>query len=229
MKAIGILGGIGYKATSYFYERLNYLFELKMGLGNSCPILLQSINFKKINALLPNNANQIAASIKPSVQFLDNQNIACVVLVNNTMHKALDVVLSENKTQIPYCHVGVLITESLKKTPYSKKVLILGTAFTMTDNYLKAFVPKVHNLVIPDMITIKKVDTLRQLFNHHVDFEQAKNCFDYLKKSNSTDTIFIIACTELSIAFANFEKNENWIDTLELQAEKAIDLLLQLQ
>ena len=52
---------------------------------------------------------------------------------------------------------------------------------------------------------------------------------DYLKKSNSTDTIFIIACTELSIAFANFDKDENWIDTLDLQAEKAIELLLQQQ
>ena len=99
----------------------------------------------------------------------------------------------------------------------------------MTDSYLKSFVPKVHNLVIPDSVTIEKVDTLRQLFNHHVDFEQAESCFDYLKKSNSTDTIFIIACTELSIAFANFDKDENWIDTLDLQAEKAIELLLQQQ
>lgn len=229
MKAIGIIGGVGYKATSYFYERLNYLFELKMGLGNFCPILLQSINFKEINALLPNNANQIAKILKPSILFIENQNVVCGILVNNTMHKALDIILQEEKLQMFYCHVGNLISDSLSKFNTSKNILILGTAFTMTDSYLKGFVPKVHSLVKPDAITIEKVDGLRQVFNHHVDFDQAKSCFDYLKKSYSKDTIFILACTELSIAFATVGKDQNWIDTLDLQAEKAIDILFKSQ
>jgi aspartate/glutamate racemase len=229
MKAIGIIGGIGYKATGYFYNRLNYLFELKMGQGNSCPVLLKSINFKEINALLPNNASQIATLLKPSIQFLENQNIACAVLVNNTMHKSLDIALVEEKAKINYCHVGFLITEHLNKFSSSKKILILGTAFTMKDNYLKSFVPENHNSIIPDTSTIKKVDALRILFNNTFDFEKAKVCYDYLKKSNPKDTIFIVACTELSIAFAPFNKDENWIDTLDLQAENAIQLLLNSQ
>jgi aspartate racemase len=229
MKAIGILGGVSYKATSYFYERLNYLFEQKMGVGTSCPILLHSINFKEINDLLPNQIEQVAEIIKPEIQFLDGQNISCAVLVNNTMHKALDVVLSEINTKLPYCHVGTLISEFLNKTASSKKVLILGTAFTMTSEYLKSFVPDNNELVFPDETTIQKVDNLRKLFTTTNDFVEAKDCLDYLVKSHPKETIFIIACTELSIAFADFNKDKNWIDTLDLQAEKAIELALNAQ
>lgn len=227
MTSIGIIGGIGYKATSYFYNRINYLFELKMGLGNSCPVILNSINFKEINSLLPENTNEVAALLKPSVQFVENQKIACVVLVNNTMHKALDVVLSEKNFQKKYCHVGTLINEKLNKISDKKNVLILGTAFTMTDNYLKSFVPKIHSVIEPTTETIKKVDDLRKLYFETTDDFKAEESLNYLVENYSENTIFIIACTELSIAFAKYKKDKNWIDTIDLQCEKAIDLLLK--
>ena len=226
MTSIGIIGGVGYKATSYFYNRINQLFELKMGKGNSCPIVLKSLNFIEINSLLPENNIDVALLLKPSVQFLEQQDIACAVLVNNTMHKALDIILSENKFEKIYCHVGNLINEKLDKISEKQNVVILGTAFTMTDNYLKSFVPKQHFIIEPSKKTIEKVDDLRKLYFDSSDKLKAEECFNYLKENYSTDTTFIIACTELSIAFADFNKGKNWIDTIDLQCEKALNLLI---
>ena len=149
MSSIGIIGGIGYKATTYFYEKINALYEQKNGKGNSCPILLVSLNFKEINALLPYEMEKVVDLITPTIKYLDQQDITSAILVNNTMHKALDIVLNKHEITKPYCHVGNLINQKLNKVEEGSKVLILGTAFTMQDEYLKSFVPKKHNLIAP--------------------------------------------------------------------------------
>ena len=225
MNSIGIIGGIGYKATSYFYNRINTLYELKMGKGNSCPILLVSLNFKEINALLPYGIDEVAEIIKPSIQYLDEQETICNILINNTMHKALDIVLANNTLKIPYCHIGELLNEKLVEIEDST-VVILGTAFTMKDDYLKSFVPDKHRIVIPSDEIIQEVDELRQLHFNSTDEIKAKKCYEKLESNYPENTIFIIACTELSIAFSTLKNNKNWLDTIDLQCESALNKLI---
>ena len=147
MSSIGLIGGIGYKATVYFYEKINALYEQQKGKGNSCPILLVSLNFKEINALLPYEMEKVAELITPTIKFLDQQEITCAVLVNNTMHKALDIILNKNELMKTYCHVGNLVNHKLNEIEEVSNIIILGTAFTMQDDYLKSFVPKKQNLM----------------------------------------------------------------------------------
>lgn len=225
MSSIGILGGIGYKVTTYFYEKINALYEQKYGIGNSCPILLVSLNFKEINALLPYEMEKVATLIAPTIKYLDQQDVTCNVLVNNTMHKALDLFLNENKTTKPYCHVGNLLNENLDKIEKKSNVIILGTAYTMQDEYLKSFVPKKHYLVSPTEQIIQQVDALRKLYIDSTDENATEECYKNLITTYSVDTIFIIACTELSIAFSTINNKINWVDTIDLQCEAALKTL----
>ncbi|MFC4739935.1 aspartate/glutamate racemase family protein [Flavobacterium ponti] len=225
MSSIGIIGGIGYKATTYFYEKINALYEQKKGKGNSCPILLVSLNFKDINVLLPYEMEKVAELITPTIKFLDQQDISCAVLVNNTMHKALDIVLDKNKLLKPYCHIGNLVNQKLNKVNEVSNIIILGTAFTMQDEYLKSFVPKRHNLIRPSIEIIEKVDDLRKIYFESTDEGKAKKCYQLLIETYTENVIFIVACTELSIAFSNIRNKKNWVDTIDLQCEVALEKL----
>lgn len=225
MSSIGIIGGIGYKATTYFYEKINALYEQKYGIGNSCPILLVSLNFKKINEILPYETKKVAALITPTIKYLDQQDVTCNVLVNNTMHKALDLVLDKNKTTKPYCHVGNLMNEKLSKIEDITNIIILGTAFTMQDDYLKSFVPVKHNLISPTEEIIQQVDALRKIYIKATDEQKTNECYRLLTKNYSNNIIFIVACTELSIAFSIINNKKNWVDTIDLQCEAALKTL----
>ncbi len=225
MSSIGIIGGIGYKATTYFYEKINALYEQKKGKGNSCPILLVSLNFKEINALLPYKMEKVAELITPNLKYLDQQDISCAVLVNNTMHKALDIVLDKNELLKPYCHVGNLVKQKLNEVNEVSNIIILGTAFTIQDEYLKSFVPKRHNLITPSIEIIEKVDDLRKIYFESKDKEKAKKCYQLLTETYTENVIFIVACTELSIAFSNIKNKTNWVDTIDLQCEAALETL----
>jgi len=225
MSAIGIIGGVGYKATSYFYNRINTLYEQKMGKGNSCPILLVSLNFKEINVILPYEIEKVAELITPNIKYLNQQEISCAVLVNNTMHKALDIVLEKNNILKPYCHVGNLIHEKLSELESVSNIIILGTAFTMQDEYLKSFIPKRHILITPTNEIIEQVDELRKVYFESTDEEKTNKCYQLLTETYTENVIFIVACTELSIAFSNIKNNTNWVDTIDLQCEAALKTL----
>ena len=222
MSSIGIIGGIGYRATSYFYEKINALYEQKTGNGNSCPILLVSLNFNEINALLPYEMEKVAELITPNLKYLDQQDISCAVLVNNTMHKALDIVLDKNKITKSYCHVGNLINQKLNEVEDGSNVLILGTAFTMQDEYLQSFVPKKHKLIAPSEEIIEQVDALRKVYFESVNEAKTKECYQLLTETYSENVIFIVACTELSMAFSTIKNKTNWLDTIDLQCEAAL-------
>jgi aspartate racemase len=225
MSSIGIIGGIGYRATTYFYEKINALYEQKNGKGNSCPILLVSLNFKEINALLPYEMEKVADLITPTIKYLDQQDITSAILVNNTMHKALDIVLNKNQITKPYCHVGNLINQKLNEVEGVSNIIILGTAFTMQDDYLKSFVPKKHNLITPSEEIIEQVDALRKLYFETTDEAKTKECYQLLTETYSENVIFIVACTELSIAFSTIKNKTNWLDTIDLQCEAALETI----
>ena len=163
--------------------------------------------------------------ITPTIKYLDQQDITSAILVNNTMHKALDIVLNKHEITKPYCHVGNLINQKLNKVEEGSKVLILGTAFTMQDEYLKSFVPKKHNLIAPSEEIIEQVDELRKLYFESTDEEQTKECYQLLIETYSENVIFIVACTELSIAFSTIKNKINWLDTIDLQCEAALETI----
>ncbi|WP_339837864.1 aspartate/glutamate racemase family protein [uncultured Flavobacterium sp.] len=225
MSSIGIIGGIGYKATAYFYQKINALYEQKKGKGNSCPILLVSLNFKEINSLLPYEMEKVAELITPTIKYLDQQEITCAILINNTMHKALDIVLDNNETTKPFFHVGNLINQKLNEVDGISNIIILGTAFTMQDEYLKSFVPKKHNLITPSDEIIEQVNELRKVYFDSTDEEKTNKCYQLLTESYSENVIFIVACTELSIAFSNIKNKTNWVDTIDLQCKAALKTL----
>ena len=94
-KYIGVLGGLGYRGTMLAYDKLNKRYQYKVGEGHTCPIRLLSIDFKEINELLPFKISEAAIKLLPFLRELDKQDNACNIMINNTLHQALDILKDE--------------------------------------------------------------------------------------------------------------------------------------
>ena len=222
---IGILGGLGYRATQLVYQKLNQRYEKIRGPGHSCPIRLLSVDFFEMNQLLPDRIDEVIELLSPVFYDVMTQPISCAIMINNTMHEALDKGQLVAKYQTPFGHIGDLIFHYLSKAE-SEQVMILGTKHTMNSEYWKQFIPDQVTLVRPSDAIQSQVEKLRRLYFSTDDSALAESVrLKLIQKYPHTH--FIIACTELSIAWKSNIPLNYWIDTIHLQCEFAIEKLLE--
>ncbi len=215
---IGILGGLGYRSTILVYQKLNEGFKQRKGETHTCPILLLSIDFSEINNCLPNHMSEAASLLKPHLKSMNEMDVDVVILSNNTLHQAYDLVSASLPEKKPFGHIGELLKQELRQKK-ANQALLLGTKYTMNSGYLHSYMNTVTEVVIPDETLQEKIETLRKIYYDGEDYALAQECFDEISRYN-IDAV-VIACTELSIAFGSL-KNNSWIDSMDLQCDYAL-------
>ena len=101
--------------------------------------------------------------------------------------------------------------------------MILGTAYTMQSGYLQSFIPTESNTILPNSQHLEKVENLRKLYFQSTDAALSSQIWKELQVEYPEVDYFIIACTELSIAFNFFTDKK--LDTLQLLCTNAIEYL----
>ncbi len=220
-KYVGVLGGLGHRATMLAYEKLNKLYQLKYGLEHTCPIRLLSIDFKEINSFLPNGIEEASELLKPFIQEVHNLDVVATIMINNTLHEAYDLIEEDLIGKKPFGHIGLLVREQVTKKG-ANRVLLIGTKHTMNSDYFRQSLGSTIDVVIPDQPLQRKLEMLRKVYFNSHDEILANECFSELKKIEVD--VVVVACTELSLAFEILFE-DHWIDTMDLQCQFAIDHL----
>ena len=224
-KKIGILGGTSYPSTLLYYETLNRLYKKRFGGHHSCPILLYSIDYNAIKSNYHDGWAIIPQLLKKELEILIGFKPSCIIIANNTLHKAYDLIKDTLETDIPVLHIIELTKQYIKRMGYND-VLLLGTKFTMEDSYFKQpLVESGINIVTPnenEQLKIQEIQT--QVSNgafqdHHMDY--FKNVIN--KKYSHLDA-FILGCTEIPLIYKEIDTPTNLVNTLALQCEEAMSL-----
>ena len=182
-----------------------------------------SIAFDEIDSLLPNRHQEVAQLLQAPIEEVDGYDTVCSLMFNNTLHQSFDVLAPNLNLQKPFGHIGVLLNKALAKKQVQKAVLV-GTKYTMNAGYIASFIPSHTQLILPSESLQDKLEQLRKIYYHDKDEVLAQTCFEELKMIGA-DTI-ILACTEHSIAFADFPKTY-FMDTMDLQCAFGMDLLTE--
>jgi len=217
-----MLAGLGINASVLTYQLLNQLYMQRKGQGHTCPLRMLNIDFNPINQLLPNRQQESAKLLLPYLQDLDRQDISCIIMPNNTLHESLDILLEKYDFQKPILHIGHSLHDKLKKL-HVENVMILGTAYTMQSGYLQSFIPAESNIIVPNQQHLEKIENLRKLYFQSSDALLSSQIWNELQDEYPEVDYFIIACTELSIAFELFDDKK--LDTLHLICTNAIQYL----
>lgn len=221
MKKIGLLGGMSPYSTLNYYKNINTFVNKKMGRHYSAEIIMVSVQFENIvNYLDADNWDEIANIMLDSASILQRNGADIIAICSNPLHKTYPILT--DKLSVPLLHILDPTIDEILKTQV-KKVVVLGTNFTMEGDFYVPYLKKHCNakVVIPRALD-------RQIINRIIfdDLVKGHCTKESINKANTvvgnliSDGVdsFILGCTELPILFDAINFKGNTFNTEELHS-----------
>lgn len=135
MKKIGLVGGLGPASTVDYYFKLIEKYRCEFGIDEYPQIIIDSVNMHDvINSISNNKLDDTAKILSESISNLKAAGAEVAAITANTPHIAWDNM--KDLFEIP---VISIVDETVKEILMKgyKRVLVLGTVFTMKSNLYK--------------------------------------------------------------------------------------------
>ncbi len=229
MKTIGLLGGMSWESTVGYYRAINEGVREALGGLHSAKIAMISVDFRPIEKLQHEGDWEGTARILSEAALsVQSAGADFLVICTNTMHKVAPEI--ESAIDIPLLHIAdatadVLVSDGIKK------VGLLGTSFTMEQDFYKGRLIHRHGL---DVLVPNKQD--RDLV-HHVIYHEL--CLGRIQPGSRTDFLrivdslaergaeaVILGCTEIGMLVKQGDTRIRLVDTTAVHAQKAVEYAL---
>jgi aspartate racemase len=229
VKTTGLLGGMSWESSMIYYQIINERVKERKGGHHSAKSLMYSVDFQEIKDLQHQGKWAEAAKIMiESAQKLEAGGADVVVICTNTMHKMAPEVM--NSVSIPLLHIADATANQIVKDKI-KKVGLLGTAFTMEQEFYKG------RLVDPFGLEVVVPDEADRAVVHDVIYhELCLGIINEHSKKKYLDIIdrlvhkgaeaVILGCTEITLLISQEDCNIPVYDTTRIHAEAAVDFAL---
>ena len=230
MKTIGLLGGMSWESTLTYYKLLNLGVKQKLGGLHSAKIVLYSVDFEEIELLQREGRWDEAGEIlAKNVKSLELAGVDFILICTNTMHKVIDII--QKNIKIPIIHIAEATAFYMQKEGY-KKAILLGTRFSMQENFIKGVLEKNNiQVVTPNSEEIFEID--RIIFSELVLGKispQSKQIYlsiidKIYQREKQIDSV-ILGCTEIGLLLQKEDTFLKIFDTTVLHVNKALDLAI---
>jgi aspartate racemase len=136
MKLIGLLGGMSWESTAVYYRLMNEAVREKLGALHSARILLHSVDFQEIERCQHRGDwDEAGRLLGIAAQSLKAGGADFLVMATNTMHKVATEI--EAASGLELLHIADPTGEALVEAGV-KRVLLLGTRFTMEQDFYRS-------------------------------------------------------------------------------------------
>ena len=223
MKTIGLIGGMSWESTISYYQFINETIKEKLGGLHSAKILLYSVDFVEIeNYQASGDWDKSAEVLSQIAQNLEHIGADFIVICTNTMHKVVPQI--QKTISIPILHIAQATADALLENGI-KKVGLLGTKYTMTQDFYKEKLFEAGlDVVIPDQAGVEEVNRIiyDELCLGQIE-ESSKQAYlaiiDDLK--NAGAEAVILGCTEIGLLVKQEDTDVPLFDTTAIHAKKA--------
>jgi aspartate racemase len=150
MQTIGLIGGMSWESSAQYYRIINQEVRARLGGVHSARSLMFSVDFGEIERL-QHDGDWATLTIQmiDSAQRLERGGADFFLLCTNTMHRMAEDVAAS--VSIPLLHIADPTAELIKAAGY-RRVGLLGTAFTMEQDFYKGRLTRRFGLdvLVPD-------------------------------------------------------------------------------
>ena len=229
MKTIGLIGGMSWESSIEYYRIINETAKAKLGGLHSARSIMYSVDFADIETLQHEGKWQEAGQLLILAgKSLEKGGADFVILCTNTMHKVADEIQAH--INIPFLHIADATAQRIKDSGLHK-IGLLGTRFTMEEDFYKARLSKQYGLdvIIPDAQGREIVH--RVIYDELVlgkirqeSREQYANIIDRLVKGGAEGVI--LGCTEIGLLVHREDCRVPLFDTTRIHAEAAVEYAL---
>jgi len=225
MKKIGLLGGMSWESSLNYYKIINEEVKKSLGGLHSAKVVLNSVDFEQIEKLQHSGDwEQTAIILSNEARYLQKAGVDFLLICTNTMHKVASTI--EKNIDIPILHIADATAKVLIKDGV-KKVALLGTAFTMKEDFYKGRLKDKFDLevVVPNEDDINII--------HKIIYDEL--CLGVIKESSKQKYLKIISklqkkgvegvilgCTEIAMLIQQKDCDIKLYDTTTIHAKSAV-------
>jgi aspartate racemase len=225
MKTIGIIGGMSWESTLLYYKTINQLINKELGKLHSAKIAMYSLDFEPIELLQHSQDwDKTAEILSNAAKSVERAGADFLLIATNTMHKVAPII--EQNISIPLLHIADATGKKLKEDKI-KKVGLLGTAFTMEQDFYKQRLVEKYDLevMIPtkqDREIVHKVIYNELCLGNILDSSKTEyiRIIDQLRQ-NGAEAV-VLGCTEIATLINQNDVELPLYDTVFIHSYEAV-------
>jgi len=229
MKTIGIIGGVSWVSSLEYYRLMNEMVRDELGGLHSGQILMYSIAFgdfaRQERLAEKGDWRILRKTMIDAAQRLERGGADFIVIASNTMNSTADLI--EANVRIPVLHIADATGQKANERGI-KTVALLGTAYTMEQNFYRDRLEKKYGLKV-----VTPSDTERDYINTVIfdelcagkfikeSKEQFIRIIDRLVKEEGAEGV-ILGCTEIPLLVKQEDVSVPVFDTTAIHASAAV-------
>jgi len=228
-QVIGLIGGMSWKSSAEYYRLINEGVRDRLGGLHSARCLMWSFDFADIEVLQRGDRwDEAAAMLADAAQRLERGGADFLVIATNTMHIAAPQV--QAACGLPLLHIADPTAARIKAAGL-RRVGLLGTAFTMEQDFYKGrlerehglavLVPEaagravIHRIIYEELVQGRIVDASRQACREVIASLVARGA-----------EAIILGCIEIMLLVGPQDSRVPLFDTTGLHARAAVERAL---
>ena len=227
-RTLGIIGGMSWESTESYYRLINEGIKAELGSLHSADLLIHSVDFAPIGELQAQGAwDEMGAILANSGKRLQAAGAQGLLIATNTMHKVVDDV--QAVTNLPIIHIADATAKAIQAQGLTK-IALLGTQFTMTQDFykqrlidvgLQVLIPEndaraeVHRIIYDELCQGQFLDSSRQYYSQVIK-----------DLANEGAEGVILGCTEIGLLIQQADSPIAVFDTTAIHAAAAVGFLL---
>ena len=229
MKTIGLLGGMSWESTLLYYKLVNEAVRRRLGGLHSARIAMISVDFAPYERLqVAGDWEEIERRLADESQRLVAAGAQCIVLCTNTMHKVAAGI--QAVVGVPLLHIADATARAIQARNV-RRVGLLGTRFTMEQEFYAGRLSEVHGLevLVPDAEEREVVH--RVIYDELVvgvvrpqSRERYVRIVEHLRERGAQGVI--AGCTEIGMLLRPEDCSIPLFDTTAIHAESAVEWAL---
>ena len=227
-QTLGIIGGMSWESTQSYYRLINEGIKAKLGNLHSADLLIHSVDFAPIGELQAQGKwEELGNIMVNSGKRLQAAGAQGLLIATNTMHKVAEQV--QAATNLPLIHIADTTADAIKQRGLTK-IALLGTQFTMTEDFYKqrlmdagvqVLIPntdaraEVHRIIYNELCQGQLLASSRQYYTQVINELAAQGAEGV-----------ILGCTEIGLLISQADSPIPVFDTTAIHAAAAVQFLL---
>jgi aspartate racemase len=229
MKTIGLIGGMSWESSIEYYRIINQSVREKLGGVHSAKCVMVSVDFAEIEPLQHQGKWEETGEIliKAAIS-LEKSGADFIVLCTNTMHKVAGEIQAH--VQLPLLHIADATAQRVIDSGI-RKVVLLGTRFTMEEDFYKGRLVQKYDLDVLIPNPEERLIIHNVIYNELVVGRiQPQSKEQYLKiiarMVGEGAQGIILGCTEIGLLVKQSDCAVPVFDTTKIHAEAAVAFAL---
>ncbi|MBO0754731.1 MAG: aspartate/glutamate racemase family protein [Bradyrhizobiaceae bacterium] len=228
-RVIGLIGGMSWESSAEYYRIINREVQSRLGGVHSARILMWSVDFGEVERLQHSDDwDKLTEQMKDAAIRLEQGGADFVLMCTNTMHRTAEAVAGA--VNIPLLHIADATGEKVRAAGF-KTIGLLGTAFTMEQDFYKArlndlfgldvVVPEpddrriVHDVIYNELVAGKVLEKSRMSYHEIIARLAARGV-----------EAVVLGCTEIMLLISARDSAVPLFDTTTIHAIAAVDRAL---